>query len=457
MARVAHYDVNDYWTPQATFTVAGTPTDPTTLIVKVMDPTGTVTTITEATPAGLSPAATPLGRIWAGVYRLTQALDDAGHWEAYFQGTGAAAAAEHHEAIVDPSPFYESGQIGTRALVTLREAKDWLNQNSISTAEDLELARVVNDISDRFHQEARREFKVNGTNPQTRVFPIDSTDSVAPRYIDGVYMGDFSPSNRRVSVGDMMAAPTAVSIIDRDWMTVLESVAPGTSTRCGTGATRQGPIRWLEFQSDVTSLGVGMRVSVTGAWGFPSVPGNVRQAVLDGVVAVLDRKVETYSTDLFPTSRRRRGVLIATMRPMFLSLPPRSWRWPAPTATFRLAKLVKLTSNFRAGHRSAADDVVALADQEGTEAMEAEAAKRISRAADQRGYDTHDRRPLYVLHAPQGLLSHAQWWWRFFEFGTTYIRPVPALGPGHRKGRKAVKDTLQDDFEKWVRRKAGMR
>ena len=239
MARVIHYDVNDYWTPQATFTVAGTPTDPTTLIVKVMNPTGTVTTITEGAPAGLSPSATPLGRLSAGVYRLTQALDDAGHWQAYFQGTGAAAAAEHHEAVVDPSPFFESGQIGTRALVTLKEAKDWLNQNNIDTDEDLELARVINDVSDRFHVEAQREFKVSGTNPQTRLFPIESTGSVAPRYIDGQYMGDFNPQNRRVFVGDMMAAPTAVSIIARDWTTTLETVAAGDIYGPGRARSRQ--------------------------------------------------------------------------------------------------------------------------------------------------------------------------------------------------------------------------
>jgi hypothetical protein len=51
MAKITHYDQGDVWMPQATFTVNGTPTDPTTLIVKIKDPAGTITTITENTPA----------------------------------------------------------------------------------------------------------------------------------------------------------------------------------------------------------------------------------------------------------------------------------------------------------------------------------------------------------------------------------------------------------------------
>jgi hypothetical protein len=115
----------------------------------------------------------------------------------------------------------------------------------------------------------------------------------------------------------------------------------------------------------------------------------------------------------------------------------------------------KLKSNFRAAIK-ASDEAVADAIRKGTEAMEAEAAKRISRAADQRGYELTTADLEMTVTSKQGTLAHKQWWWRFFEFGTVYITPVSALGPGHRKGRKVLKDTLDDDFEKWIRRKAGM-
>src|SRR5687768_14790563 len=106
--RISHYDIGEYWQPTATFKVAGVDTDPTTLQVKVMDPSGVVVTNDIANPAALTTSSTPVARISTGVYKLAQEINDAGYWQAYFKGTGAAATAEHHEAIGDPSPFFES-------------------------------------------------------------------------------------------------------------------------------------------------------------------------------------------------------------------------------------------------------------------------------------------------------------------------------------------------------------
>jgi hypothetical protein len=326
MAKITHYDQGDVWTPQATFTVNGTPTDPTTLIVKIKDPAGTITTITENTPAAPT---LPIVRVSAGVFKHNGiALNDAGYWHARFEGTGAAAAAEDHQAIVDPSEFYESAQLGSRALVGLAETKDWLQQQNIDTASDLELARVINDISERFHDEAEREFKVVGTNPQTRTFQIDPPGRRLPYYIDGDYIGDRNIARRTVKVGDLSSF-TAVSILDSDWTTVLET--PSVSLVTGHPLVRKAwePIRELELHADVTSLVAGMRLSVTGNWGFPAVPGNVRQAVLDAVAAVMDRDVEHYRQDLgFGGAQQAQGggtvVMVGGGRQRLLSMPPAS-------------------------------------------------------------------------------------------------------------------------------------
>ena len=87
-----------------------------------------------------------------------------------------------------------------------------------------------------------------------------------------------------------------------------------------------GPIRWLQFQTSVRSLAVGMQVHVTGNFGFPAVPGTVRQAVLDEVVAVLDRKVESYSTDLGVQTAGSEGnvIVIGRMGSQVVSLTPRT-------------------------------------------------------------------------------------------------------------------------------------
>lgn len=213
--------------------------------------------------------------------------------------------------------------VGPRALVTLAEARDWLNVAASNTVEDTELERVIDDISDRLHQEAGREFKVSGTNPQTRLFEADPPGRRQPVYIDGDYVGDQNVARRIVKVGDLTSF-TAVSIIDTNWTTVLEAVTLGKVT--GRPLVRQSwePITALEFLDTVTSLQAGMRVSVTGNFGFPSVPGNVRQAVLDAVAATVDRDVEHYRQDLGTTAAPGEGgntIVIGGGGQRLLSMP----------------------------------------------------------------------------------------------------------------------------------------
>lgn len=312
--RITHYDQGDTWTPQATFKVSGTVTDPTNVTVRIKKPDGTVTVLG---PVSGATGGSGITRVSQGIFKTDISLDDAGYWFARFEGTGAATAAEDHQAVVDPSEFYESAQLGSRALVGLAETKDWLQVQNIATDNDLELARVINDISERFHEEAEREFKPQVTNPATRTF--DMTDLALRRRI--------------IPLGDLTAA-TTVQVIDTDWTTVLETVATADYTLHPLVRKAWEPYRRVEFNSDVTALRAGMRVSVTGTWGFPSVPGNVRQAVLDAVAATMDRNVENYSQDLAPVGVQATNVIVAGARRM-LSMPPSSlavaWAYRDPT------------------------------------------------------------------------------------------------------------------------------
>ena len=329
MARITHHDVGDLWVPQATFTVSGAPTDPTTLTVRQQDAAGVETVLlNNVAVSTLTSNSTPVAKVSTGVFKLNPGvtLNQAGYWFLRFEGTGTAAANEEHQAIVDPSEFTADGGIGTRALVGLAETKDWLQSQNIDTREDLELVRVINDISDRFHQEAEREFKPIGTNPQTRTFYIEGARASSPWIIDGDYRGELNPRTRTLFVGDL-ASFTQVQILDStDWTTVLETV-PLTRVAVHPSVRQSWePIRKLEFRSDVTSLRPGMRVDVTGNWGFPSVPGNVRQAVLDAVAATYDRDVEHYRQDLGATSTQEGGnvIVIDRGRQRLLSMPPTS-------------------------------------------------------------------------------------------------------------------------------------
>ena len=338
--RIDHKDVGDVWQPQATFTVGGTPTDPTNLTVKQRDPTGTITTLANnVLVSGLNGSSTPVAKTGTGVFKLNPGvqLSAAGYWAVNFKGTGAAEAAETHEVIADPDPFTADSGLSSRALVTLAEAKDWLQQQNIDTSNDLDLVRVINDMSDRIHQEAEREFKVSGTNPQTRYFDVPAGGSPDPWYIDGQWMGDRSTWRRTVPVGDMAATPTQVQIIDMNWTTVLETVAAGDILSLPLNRQPWQPITHLRFQMDVTSLAEGMRVAVTGTWGFPAVPGNIRQATLDAVASVMDRDVEHYRQDLASPVGEEGGVtvMVGGGRQRLLSLPPSAaavaWSYRPPS------------------------------------------------------------------------------------------------------------------------------
>jgi hypothetical protein len=285
--RIAHYDIGDLWTPQATFTVGGTPTDPTTITVTQQAPDGTETVLAAAVnPATLNSGSTPVAKTGTGVFKVNPgvSITAAGRWYVKFVGTGTAAAADTHVAIGDPDPFLAESGIGARALVSLEDAKDWLQHQGVTFDEDLELVRVINDISDRFMQEAQREFKPISPSPAARLFDVDVLG-----WRTGI-----------VLVGDLASAPTTVEILDTNWSTVLETVSAANYTLHPQIREAWEPIRRIEFNygNGVTYLRRGFKVRVTGTWGFPSVPGNVRQAVLDSVAWVMDRDVEHYRQDL---------------------------------------------------------------------------------------------------------------------------------------------------------------
>jgi hypothetical protein len=312
-ARIAHYDIGDLWTPQATFSVASVNTDPTTITVTQQAPDGTETILAAAVnPATLNSSSTPVAKTATGVFKVNPgvSITQAGRRYVKFAGTGAAAAADTHVAIGDPDVFTAESGVGSRALVTLDEAKDWLQQNGVEFGEDLELVRVINDISDRFHQEAQREFKPITAGSAARLFDVDVLG-----WRSGFLM-----------VGDLAAAPSLVEILDTNWSTVLESVSAANYTLHPQIRETWEPIRRIEFNygNGVTYLRPGFKVRVTGTWGFPAVPGNVRQAVLEAVVAAMDRDVEHYRTDLGmgPTQEGGGAVLQVTAKPMFLSMPP---------------------------------------------------------------------------------------------------------------------------------------
>jgi len=80
---------------QATFTVGGTATDPTTITARVKDPTGTITVYTFAL-ATVTKTAT-------GIYNVSVTMNLAGSWWVRWEGTGTVVATEEESVIISDS------------------------------------------------------------------------------------------------------------------------------------------------------------------------------------------------------------------------------------------------------------------------------------------------------------------------------------------------------------------
>ncbi len=129
-----------------------------------------------------------------------------------------------------------------------------------------------------------REFVPIGTNPQTRYFD----------------MATYDLDLRTIPVGDLASTPTAVAITTIDG-TAVQTVAAASIV--GQPRLRQtwDPITRLWFPSGSlipATLGDGYVIGVTGTFGFPSVPPDVREACAKKVVVRYLTDVAHAGTDL---------------------------------------------------------------------------------------------------------------------------------------------------------------
>lgn len=252
-------------------------------------------------------------------------VDTAGDYIGWFLVTLPSGKTQRGPEFSLQMVNFTAVQLSARALVGLRETKDWLENNNIDTSDDLKITGLINSVSEEAHKLARREFKVAGTNPQTRIIPIFQRGATSPRYIDGQYVGDFSDYNRLVKLGDMASVPTLVETLSTDWSTVVETVSSANMVFLRDELDPvSGPIRWLYLNTAAYPLSVGYQVRVTGNFGFPSVPEDVKQAVKDTVAYRMDRDVEHPRETLgaIPGVNDAGASVILAERPRLLAFPP---------------------------------------------------------------------------------------------------------------------------------------
>lgn len=115
---------------------------------------------------------------------------------------------------------------------------------------------------------------------------------------------------------------------------------------------------------------------------------------------------------------------------------------------------LKIESRFPAVKEAAYETVVEARDRALADGLEV-AQSKIGKAVTARGYrlDPGMVKRENIGHQ-SGRLFVNEWWARFFEYGTVYIKSLPFMRPASRKMRKTFVAMLSDDFEGWVRRKA---
>lgn len=194
-------------------------------------------------------------------------VDTAGDWRAWFEitlpGGNKQDTPELDVTIEDHAPY------SARALCSLVDVLRYIPGYQSDPDTDEALEALIAAESQTQHQRRGREFvAIAGANP--RLFEI------TPRVV----------RTRHVRVGDL-ATITTVRILEQDETTLVATVA-GTAYEALPRIRQEWePIRKIGLRATTyggPTLAPGRYVEVTGTWGFPQLPENVRQAVAKLVI-----------------------------------------------------------------------------------------------------------------------------------------------------------------------------
>lgn len=266
------HDVGDVVRVEAEFDLVGVPTDPTTVTIKVRHPSGAIDTDVFGEPGSA------VVRDSAGRFHYDIAVDEPGVWHYRWIGTGAAAAAHENRIVVALSRFSPTG-LSPRALCALDDVLVYDDPNDITDdRKDQLFTRLINAASREMHREARREFVANNAArdasglvvvaPETRLFDARDLDQ-----------------DRELAIGDLAVFTSAT--VDG------AAIAAGDLVVLPRNREEWQPIDRIRLEK--VSIGTDSVIAVTGTWGFPQVPEDVRQKVIETVKFWADRDLTTFN------------------------------------------------------------------------------------------------------------------------------------------------------------------
>jgi hypothetical protein len=167
-----------------------------------------------------------------------------------------------------------------RLLTTIEKVRAYKDLATL-TIDDDDLADLIERVSDKIMDVAQREFVVDGTNPQERVFDVTAA----------------AARDRELEIGDLADVPTTVTITDLEG---TETVADlGAVTCLPRRRESWQPIAALRFELHPVDLAAvlraGFTVTVAADWGFPEVPPRIVHETIKTVYAWLAKDIGSYS------------------------------------------------------------------------------------------------------------------------------------------------------------------
>lgn len=170
-------------------------------------------------------------------------------------------------------------ELANNAVISLEEMRGFLQRGEGEHNQDEEIVRLINAASDEFaHGYPGREFAPRGETAAAREFVhVGGHLELAPYDVREV---------QAVTLGTDLAAEKHVELEASEW-------------RLRPRPARHGVFQAIKLQPDrELDLPCEFEVTVTGLWGFPAVPEDVKHWCKVTVATWLRKDVAAYSTTL---------------------------------------------------------------------------------------------------------------------------------------------------------------
>ena len=154
--------------------------------------------------------------------------------------------------------------MAARDLCTRADVTSYAPGYTSDATTDALLDRLITAESDTIHRRTAREFKAISPAVDPRKFDIDDANCRA----------------RTIRIGDVSAV-TVVKLIDTDQTTTTQTVTTPNYVLLPRVREEWEPYTSIYFPPGSTAastLTAGAVLEVTGTWGFPAVPDNIREA-----------------------------------------------------------------------------------------------------------------------------------------------------------------------------------